>query len=105
MAGPKQPNISEKSNYLYTPVTDKPSNITPIESQVGGGGAPQVGDLTLTPSPAITSLNIGPSTKILGKDASIVFEPDEGMDDHPEPPEVPMAPIDSTLGLVFPEDS
>ena len=26
------------------------------------------------------------------------------MDDHPEPPEVPMAPIDSTLGLIFPED-
>lgn len=104
MAGPKQPNISEKSNNLYIPVTDKPSNIIPIESQVGGGGAPQVGDPTLTPSPAITSLNIGPSTKIPGKDASIVFEPDEGIDDHPEPPEVPMAPIDSTLGLVFPED-
>lgn len=70
-----------------------------------GGGAPQVGDPTLTPSPAITSSNIGPSTKIPEKNTSIVFEPDEGIDDHPESPEVPMAPIDSTLGLVFPEDT
>lgn len=70
----------------------------------GGGGAPKVGDSTLAPSPIITSSNIGPSTKIPEKNTSIVFEPDEGMDDHPETPEVPMAPIDSTLGLVFPED-
>lgn len=62
MAGPKQPNISEKSNYLYTPVTDKPSNIIPIENQVGGGGAPNNGgNQGETPSPSnpqITPPNI-----------------------------------------------
>ena len=36
MVGPKQPNISENSDFLYTPNNNKIDKVIPNEPQLGG---------------------------------------------------------------------